>query len=226
MARRRRRRRGSKPVTGDTGAVAAAPAPALATNGRMARIERKTRETDIALQLNLDGSGNYQVETTIPFLNHMLELCSKHGLIDLAVHAKGDIEVDLHHTVEDVAICLGKAFKEALGDKGGIVRYGTAYVPMDETLASVSMDISNRPYLVFNVPLTKTRVGNFDLGLLKDFFHAFALNGGTTLHINLQYGENLHHISEAIFKAFGRALSEATRMDPRIRGVMSTKGEL
>jgi len=193
---------------------------------RQARIERKTRETEVLLQLNLDGSGASKVETTIPFLNHMLEAWAKHGLMDLTVDARGDTEVDLHHTVEDVGICLGKAFKEAIGDKKGIVRYGAASIPMDEALVSSTVDISGRPFLVFNVPLMRTRVANFDLDLLKDFFRAFAFNGDVTLHVNLHYGENLHHISEAVFKAVGRALSEATRLNPRIEGVLSTKEDL
>jgi imidazoleglycerol-phosphate dehydratase len=193
---------------------------------RQARIERKTRETEVLLQLNLDGSGASKAETTIPFLNHMLEAWAKHGLMDLTVDARGDTDVDLHHTVEDVGICLGKAFKEAIGDKKGIVRYGAASIPMDEALVSSTVDISGRPFLVFNVPLMRTRVANFDLDLLKDFFRAFAFNGEVTLHVNLHYGENLHHISEAVFKAVGRALSEATRLNPRIEGVLSTKGDL
>jgi imidazoleglycerol-phosphate dehydratase len=192
----------------------------------VARIERKTRETEILLQLNVDGTGDASVETTIPFLNHMLEAMGKHGLLDLRVSARGDTEVDLHHTVEDVGICLGKALFEALGEKRGIVRFGTAYVPMDEALASVHLDISGRPYLSFNVPLTKTKVGTFDLDLLKDFFRAFAMNAMLNVHVNLHYGENLHHISEAIFKAFGRALAEASRLNPRVQGVPSTKGSL
>jgi len=194
--------------------------------GRVARIERKTRETEILLQLNVDGSGEASAKTTIPFLNHMLEAMGKHGLLDLKVDARGDTEVDLHHTVEDVGICLGKAFVEAMGDKRGIVRFGTAYVPMDEALASVHIDISGRPYFSYNVPFAKTRVGSFDLDLLKDFFRAFAMNAMLNLHVNLHYGENLHHISEAIFKAFGRALAEASRLNPRIEGALSTKGSL
>jgi imidazoleglycerol-phosphate dehydratase len=192
----------------------------------VARIERKTRETEILLQLAVDGTGDASVETTIPFLNHMLEAMGKHGLLDLRVSARGDTEVDLHHTVEDVGICLGKALFEALGERRGIVRFGTAYVPMDEALASVHLDISGRPYLSFNVPLTKTKVGTFDLDLLKDFFRAFAMNAMVNVHVNLHYGENLHHISEAIFKAFGRALAEASRLNPRVRGIPSTKGSL
>jgi len=220
MARRRRRRSGgARPgLPTDNGVPQAV--------GRVARIERKTRETEILLQLNVDGTGDASVETTIPFLNHMLEAMGKHGLLDLRVSARGDTEVDLHHTVEDVGICLGKALFEALGEKRGIVRFGTAYVPMDEALASVHLDISGRPYLSFNVPLTKTKVGTFDLDLLKDFFRAFAMNAMVNVHVNLQYGENLHHISEAIFKAFGRALAEASRLNPRVQGVPSTKGSL
>jgi len=193
---------------------------------RQARIERRTRETQVLLQLNLDGTGAAKVETTIPFLNHMLEAWSKHGLMDLTLDARGDTEVDLHHTVEDVGICLGKTFKEAIGDKKGIVRYGTAFVPMDEALVSAAVDISGRPYLVFNVPLRRARVANFDLDLFQDFFRAFAFNAEVTLHVTLHYGENLHHIAEAIFKSVGRALAEAVRLNPRIVGVLSTKGEL
>jgi len=202
------------------------PRPPEPPRARVARIERKTRETEVLLQLNLDGTGISKVETTIPFLNHMLEAWARHGLMDLTVDARGDTEVDLHHTVEDVGICLGKAFKEAIGDKKGIVRYGVASIPMDEALVSGSVDISGRPFLVFNVPLMRTRVANFDLDLLKDFFRAFAFNGDLTLHVNLHYGENLHHIAEAVFKAAGRALAEATRLNTRIEGVLSTKGNL
>jgi imidazoleglycerol-phosphate dehydratase len=225
--RRRRRGRGGAGTAGG-GSQGVRPAaggggPAV---GRVARIERKTRETEILLQLNVDGTGEASAETTIPFLNHMLEAMGKHGLLDLKVDARGDTEVDLHHTVEDVGICLGKAFHEALGDKRGIVRFGTAYVPMDEALASVHVDVSGRPYLSFNVPLTKTKIGNFDLDLLKDFYRAFAMNAMVNVHVNLHYGENLHHIAEAIFKALGRALAEATRLNPRVAGIPSTKGSL
>lgn len=223
MARGRRWRGGPRqePGRGDPD-----PGPGVPAAGRVARIERKTRETEILLQLNVDGGGEALVQTTIPFLNHMLEAMGKHGLLDLKVDARGDTEVDLHHTVEDVGICLGKAFHEAMGDKRGIVRFGTAYVPMDEALASVHVDISGRPYFSYSVPLAKTKVGNFDLDLLKDFFRAFAMNAMLNLHVNLHYGENVHHIAEAIFKAFGRALAEASRLNPRIEGVPSTKGSL
>ncbi len=231
MARRRRRRGGGGGGPGAGGPDGGGPPrpngngapPAV---GRVARIERKTRETEILLQLNVDGSGEAFAQTTIPFLNHMLEAMGKHGLLDLKVDARGDTDVDLHHTVEDVGICLGKAFHEALGEKRGIVRFGTAYVPMDEALAAVHLDISGRPYFSYNVPLAKTKVGNFDLDLLKDFFRAFAMNAMVNLHVNLHYGENVHHIAEAIFKAFGRALAEASRLNPRVQGIPSTKGSL
>ena len=193
---------------------------------RQGRVERRTKETQIALQVGLDGVGASKVETGIPFFNHMLEAWAKHGLMDLTVDARGDLEVDLHHTVEDVGICLGKAFREALGDRAGIVRYGASFLPMDEALLHAAVDISGRPYLVFNVPLRRTRISNFDLDLLEDFFRAFAFNAEITLHVNMRYGQNLHHIAEATFKAVGRALAEATRLNPRIAGVLSTKGSL
>jgi len=194
---------------------------------RQARVERKTKETQVLLQLNLDGTGSAKVETGIPFFSHMLEAWSKHGLMDLAVDAKGDLEVDLHHTVEDVGLVLGRALDDALGDKKGIVRFGTAFVPMDETLVQASVDLSGRPYLVFNVPVQRTRVAGFDLDLLKDFFRAFANEAKLNLHVTMHYGENLHHVAEAVFKAVGRALAEATRINPRIAGVLpSTKGML
>ena len=206
--------------------MTAARHPAAPAAARLARVERNTKETQIALQLGLDGSGAASVETGIPFFNHMLEAFAKHGLMDLSVAAKGDLEVDHHHTVEDVGICLGKAFKDALGDKAGIVRYGSSYLPMDEALLHAAVDISGRPYLVFNVPVRRTRISNFDLDLLEDFFRAFAFNAEITLHVTMHYGQNLHHIAEAAFKAVGRALAEATRLNPRISGVLSTKGSL
>jgi imidazoleglycerol-phosphate dehydratase len=196
-------------------------------NGRQAKVERKTKETEVAVQLNLDGTGAAKVQTPIPFFSHMLEAWAKHGLMDLAVEASGDVDVDIHHTVEDVGIVLGQTLRQAIGDKRGIVRYGTAFVPMDETLVVASVDISGRPYLVFNVPVARTRVSNFDLDMLQEFFRAFAFNAEITLHVTLQYGHNLHHIAEAVFKAVGRALAEATRLNPRIAGVLpSTKGAL
>ncbi|MBI4594684.1 MAG: imidazoleglycerol-phosphate dehydratase HisB [Candidatus Rokubacteria bacterium] len=194
---------------------------------RQARVERKTKETEVAVQLNLDGTGSAKVTTPIPFFSHMLEAWSKHGLLDLALEAAGDVAVDLHHTVEDVGIVLGQAVREALGDKKGIVRFGTAWVPMDEALVSAAVDVSGRPFLVFNVPVARTRVSNFDLDMLQEFFRAFAFNADLTLHVTMQYGHNLHHITEAVFKAVGRALAEATRLNPRIAGLVpSTKGTL
>jgi len=193
---------------------------------RQARVERNTKETQIILQLNLDGAGAAKIETGIPFFDHMLEAWAKHGLMDLTIDAKGDLEVDLHHTVEDVGICLGKALREAVGDKKGVARYGASFLPMDEALLHAAVDLSGRPYLVFNVPLARTRIGTFDLDLLKDFFRAFSVNAEITLHVNMHYGENLHHIAEAAFKAVGRALAEATRLNPRISDVLSTKGSL
>ena len=196
-------------------------------NGRQARVERKTKETEIALHLNLDGTGSAKVQTPIPFFSHMLEAWAKHGLMDLGVEATGDVEVDIHHTVEDVGIVLGQALRQALGDKKGIVRYGTAFVPMDEALVQAAVDISGRPFLVFNVPVARTRVSNFDMDMLQEFFRAFAFNAEITLHVTMHYGHNLHHIAEAVFKAVGRCLAEATRLNPRIAGLLpSTKGTL
>jgi len=195
--------------------------------GRQGRVERKTKETEIGLQLYLDGTGAAKVRTPIPFFSHMLEAWAKHGLMDLSVEATGDVEVDIHHTVEDVGIVLGQALRQALGDKRGIVRYGTAFVPMDEALVQAAVDLSGRPFLVFNVPVARTRVSNFDLDMLQEFFRAFAFNAEITLHVTMHYGHNLHHITEAVFKAVGRALAEATRLNPRIAGLLpSTKGSL
>jgi len=194
---------------------------------RQARVERKTKETDVTIQLDVDGTGAAKVSTPIPFFSHMLEAWAKHGLMDLSVDAAGDVDVDIHHTVEDVGIVLGQALTRALADKRGIVRYGTAFVPMDEALVVASVDISGRPFLVFNVPVARTRVSNFDLDMLQEFFRAFAFNAEITLHVTMHYGHNLHHISEAVFKSVGRALAEATRLNPRIAGLLpSTKGAL
>jgi imidazoleglycerol-phosphate dehydratase len=194
---------------------------------RQGRVERKTKETEVAVTLNLDGTGASKVRTPIPFFSHMLEAWSKHGLMDLAVEASGDVEVDIHHTVEDVGIVLGQTLREALGDRKGIVRYGTAFVPMDEALIAASVDISGRPFLVFNVPVARTRVSNFDLDMLQEFFRALAFNAEITLHVTMHYGHNLHHITEAVFKAVGRALAEASRINPRIADALpSTKGRL
>ncbi|MHB8881579.1 MAG: imidazoleglycerol-phosphate dehydratase HisB [Thermodesulfovibrionales bacterium] len=194
---------------------------------RRSKIERKTKETDIAVDLNLDGGGKYSVRTSVPFLDHMLSLMAKHGLFDLTIKAKGDIEIDDHHTVEDVGIALGKALKQALGDMKGISRYGQASVPMDETLASAILDISGRPYLVYKVEFSKkSKLKEFDPDLIEDFMHGFVAHAGITLHINVAYGRNTHHIIEAVFKALGRALRQAVQIDPRVKGVPSTKGKL
>lgn len=194
---------------------------------RKTQVVRKTKETDIVISLNLDGKGIYDIRTSIPFLDHMLTLFARHGLFDLKIKAKGDIEIDYHHTVEDVGICLGDALKKALGSKIGIKRYGSATVPMDEAVAFVAIDISERPYLVYKVVLPKkSKIKNFDADLVEDFFQALVSKSGITLHVSAPYGRNIHHIIEAVFKAFGRALKDAASIDPRIKGVMSTKGRL
>jgi imidazoleglycerol-phosphate dehydratase len=193
---------------------------------RKASIERVTKETQIRLSLNLDGKGKAKICTSVPFLDHMLDLFTRHGLFDMEVEAKGDIDIDFHHTVEDIGIVLGQAFKEALGEKKGIRRYGQASVPMDETLATVAIDLSGRPFMVYNVRIPKVKIGEFDVELVREFFQAFVNNCGANLHINVMYGENVHHILEACFKAAARALDQATLMDPRIEGVLSTKGKL
>ncbi len=193
---------------------------------RTAAIARETKETDIRIELNLDGSGQQQIESPVPFFNHMLSAMARHGFFDLQVQATGDIEIDAHHTVEDLGIVLGEAFKKALGDKAGVRRFGRAVMPMHEALASVVIDFSGRPFLVFNVELPKAKVGEFDVELVEEFFVAFCNHAGANIHVNLAYGDNLHHIIEGIFKAFGRALDEATSIDPRIDGVLSTKGKL
>lgn len=194
--------------------------------GRIAKASRKTKETEIIAELNLDGAGTAEIETGIPFFNHMLEIFARHGLFDLKLGAQGDIEVDYHHTVEDVGLTLGQAFKEALGDKKGIRRFGEASIPLDEALARVVVDLSGRPYLSYNVKIRPGRVGNFDTDLAHEFFQAFANHLGMNLHINVSQGENPHHIIEACFKALARAMEGATRIDPRIQGVLSTKGSL
>jgi len=194
--------------------------------GRTAKASRKTKETEIAVELDLDGSGTTEIETGIPFFNHMLEIFARHGLFDLKLKAKGDIEVDFHHTVEDVGLAMGQAFKEALRDKQGICRFGEASVPLDETLAHVVVDLSGRPYLSYHVKIRPGRVGSFDTDLPHEFFQAYANQLGMNLHINVSQGENPHHIIEACFKALARAMEKATRIDQRIRGVLSTKGSL
>ncbi len=194
---------------------------------RKATIERKTRETDIKISLNLDGTGVYNISTSVPFMDHMFSHIAKHGFFDLSIKAKGDTEIDDHHTVEDLGIAFGQALKKALGDSRGIRRYGDATVPMDETLAQVVMDLSGRPFLVYQVALPKKyKLKNFDPGLAEDFFQSVANHAGMNLHIRLHYGRDVHHMLEGIFKAFGRALDQATTIDPRIKGVLSTKGKI
>jgi imidazoleglycerol-phosphate dehydratase len=193
---------------------------------RCAEIKRKTAETQISVKLNLDGEGKSDIATGIGFLDHMLTLLAKHSFMDLTVKAKGDLEVDSHHTVEDIGIVLGEALREALGDKAGIHRYGNCFIPMDETLAQACLDFSGRPFLVFGAEIPKIQLGNYDTEMTEEFFRAVAVHCGLTLHIRVLYGSNVHHIIEAIFKAFARAVAEATAVDPRVKGVMSSKGVL
>ena len=194
--------------------------------GRSAAVARKTKETDIRLELNLEGSGRYAVKTGIPFLDHMLELFTKHGLFDLTVQARGDLEVDYHHTVEDVGLVLGQAVREALGDKAGIRRFGEATVPLDEALVQTVVDLSGRPFLAYDVRIKQAKIGNFDVELIHDFLLALTNQAGMNLHVRMLAGRNPHHIVEAAFKGLARALDVATQRDPRVRGVLSTKGTL
>ena len=193
---------------------------------RCAEIKRKTAETQISVKLNLDGEGKCDIATGIGFLDHMLTLLAKHSFMDLTVKAKGDLEVDSHHTVEDIGIVLGEALREALGDKAGIHRYGNCFIPMDETLAQACLDFSGRPFLVFGAEIPKIKLGNYDTEMTEEFFRAVAMHCGLTLHIRVLYGSNVHHIIEAIFKSFARAVAEAAAVDPRVKGVMSSKGVL
>lgn len=193
---------------------------------RTATIKRKTKETSIDLKLKIDGTGKYTVKTPVPFFNHMMELFAKHGLFDLTLKATGDVEVDDHHLVEDVGICLGEAVKKGIGDKKGIRRYGSFSLPMDETMTTVAVDLSGRPAFVYHTPLKSGRIKNFDVELVEHFFEAFTNAVAANLHINVHYGRVKHHIVESIFKAFARALDQATGVDPRQKGVPSTKGKL
>ena len=193
---------------------------------RKAKISRKTKETNINVELNIDGKGKYKVDTGIGFLDHMLELCAKHGFFDLELKAVGDLQVDDHHTVEDVGICLGDAFRQAVSDKSGIRRFGNFEMPMYEALAKITLDFCGRPFLVYNTPLTNEKIGTFDVELVEEFFHGFVNHSGTTLHINVAHGSNRHHIVEAVFKGIAKALDAATSVDERIVGVLSTKGKL
>lgn len=193
---------------------------------RGAQVSRETKETVIRIDLTLDGSGTARIDTGIPFLDHMLDLFARHGLFDLEVECRGDLEIDDHHSVEDIAICLGRAFSQALGDKAGIARYGMSMVPMDEALCGAVVDLSGRFYLVYQVETKRSRIGNFSVELAEHFWRSFAEALKCNLHINLLRGRNTHHILEASFKATARALRQAVERDPRIRGVLSTKGTL
>ncbi len=194
--------------------------------GRNASISRETKETNINIEVNLDGSGNSDIATSIPFFDHMLTLFSVHGFFDVKIKASGDIDVDFHHLVEDIGLVLGEAFSKALGDRKGILRYGEGTVPMDEALSQVNVDLSNRPYLIYNIPSKINVKGMFDAYLAKEFFRAFCVKGGLNLHINTQYGENEHHVLESIFKALGRAMNQACTIDSKISGTLSSKGSL
>src|SRR5512135_910861 len=194
---------------------------------RSAKVSRNTLETRISVELNLDGTGKVKLDTGLPFLEHMLDQIARHGLLDLDINAKGDLHIDAHHTVEDIGITLGQAFNQAVGDKKGIRRYGHAYVPLDEALSRVVLDISGRPGLVFNVDFVRSTVGEFDLELVREFFQGFVNHALVTLHIDNLAGDNAHHQAETVFKAFGRALRMALEFDPRMEGVLpSTKGAL
>jgi len=193
---------------------------------RVASVERKTRETDVRVEIDLDGTGEYSVATGIPFLDHMLESFAKHGAFDLRISAKGDLAVDAHHTVEDVAITLGQAMREALGSTAGIRRYGSLVLPMAEAKVEVAIDVSNRPYLVYRVELANDRIGGFDASLTEDFLYAFSQNAGLDLHVELRYGKSPHHVVEAIFKGTARALRQALERDPRQPGLPTVKGAL
>ena len=193
---------------------------------RKAKIVRKTTETDIQLTIDLDNATGSSIDTTIPFFDHMLELFARHGFFKLVIKSKGDTQIDDHHLIEDLGICLGKALAKALDKKTGINRYGSACVPMDECLCRVDLDISGRPYLIYKVKYERRKIGGFDPALVKEFFKAFTDHSGVTLHINLLYGNNSHHIIEAVFKAFARALRDAVNLNINIDGVLSTKGSL
>ncbi|MCS6771314.1 MAG: imidazoleglycerol-phosphate dehydratase HisB [Kiritimatiellae bacterium] len=193
---------------------------------RTAQIARKTRETDILVELDLDGEGRAKNQTGIPFLDHMLDLLAKHSLIDLRIEAKGDLEVDYHHTVEDVGLALGEALDRALGDRAGINRYGWSLVPMDESLCQVAIDLGGRPYLVYSLATKKRKIRDFDVDLMEEFFRAFATQGRMNLHIAQLYGQEPHHALESVFKGVARALLQAVTLNPRVKGVPSSKGRL
>lgn len=193
---------------------------------RKATVERQTKETDISAQLEIDGAGVYDIQTPFPFLNHMLSAFSKHGFFDLKMTAKGDVEIDDHHTVEDIGIVMGEVLAKAWGDKRGVRRFGDAAIPLDEALAQVTVDLSGRPYLVYQVQMPRKKIKEFDTEMIEHFFRSLVDQSKINLHINLMYGKDPHHIFEAIFKGFGRALDQATQIDSRVKGVASTKGKL
>lgn len=219
-----KRKSGPQGDAGPKSAAAAQSAPSQAP--RSAAVERKTRETSVSVSLKLDGHGHAEISTGVPFLDHMLESFARHGFFDLKVSASGDVQVDEHHTVEDVGIVLGRAFRQALGDRAGIRRFGSATVPLDEALCSAVVDISGRSYLAYNVAIEQERVGSFQTVLVHDFMKALADETGMNLHLNLLSGRNPHHVIEAAFKALARAMDEATTLDARLTGVLSTKGTL
>lgn len=193
---------------------------------RVGSVARQTRETDVAVTWDLDGTGKASIATGVPFFDHMLDQIARHGICDLTVKTVGDTQIDDHHTVEDTGIVLGQALKQALGEAKGIRRYGSAFIPFDETLAFAAIDVSGRPFLVFEAEFPKAKVGTFDSELVQEFFRALAFNAGITLHLKVHYGQNTHHMIEGLFKAFARALYDATTLDPRVTGVPSTKGTL
>lgn len=199
---------------------------AAARSGRTAEITRKTKETSVTVALNVDGAGQSAVRTGVPFLDHMLDSFARHGFFDLTIRASGDLEVDQHHTVEDIGLALGQAFKQALGTKAGIRRFGDASCPLDEALVNVVVDVGGRPFLAYNLKVKQARVGDFDTELVEDFLLGLTNQLGMNLHANMVRGRNAHHILEAFFKAFARAMDAATQIDPRVRGVLSTKGSL
>ncbi|MCP5467821.1 MAG: imidazoleglycerol-phosphate dehydratase HisB [Deltaproteobacteria bacterium] len=196
------------------------------TKSRQVKISRETQETQIQLELNLDGSGQYEINTPVAFLNHMMESFAKHGFFDLNIKAEGDTDVDFHHTVEDVAITLGQAFLKCIGDKKGMTRYGSFTLPMDEVLTTAAVDFCDRPVLVYNAEIPAGRIGDFDIELVYEWFQALTQSARMNLHINVWYGRNRHHMVESMFKALAKAMDQATRLDPRVVGVASTKGAL
>jgi len=226
MASSRKSKPETGPRTGQKAAEAAPPAKPASRAPRSATVERKTRETSVSVSLKLDGHGHGEISTGVPFLDHMLDSFARHGFFDLKVAANGDLNVDDHHTVEDVGIVLGRAFRQALGDRSGIKRFGSATVPLDEALCTAVVDISGRSYLAYNVPIVQEQVGSFQTVLVHDFMKALADETGMNLHLNLHSGRNPHHVIETAFKALARAMDEATTLDARLIGVLSTKGTL